>query len=471
MACCGPYRQRVTSPSGAARSGWILVAVSTALFCVQLDYFAMNLALPRMAVDLDSNATDLQWVISVYMLALGAFMVPAGRVGDVFGRRRALLAGVALFGLASAACAVAPSAASLIGFRAVQGVGAALIFPVSVSVLTNAFPAARAGRAIGVAYGIAGLGNAAGPLVGGLLTQTLGWRWIFWLLVPLALVAFAIGALTVPESSDDSVPRRIDVTGLALITVGIGLFTLTFDRAPAWGWLSPVTVVAFVGAVAVLGFFVAVENRVQWPLVDMSLFRNVRFSILVLAGTVANIAYAVTIYLSTLNLQQVRGLDPLTAGLVFLGPSIGAALGGPLSGRLAAKRPPFLVMGAGCVAAALSLAGLAIAAGWLSYVIALTACGLTMGLVYAFTTVATQAVVRPERAGEAAGVALTSLVTLAGVGVAVSGTMLEVLRYPGMSTGTGIDVILLTIAAVLLPSGVAVLSFRATEQEETLGRR
>ena len=230
---CGSYRRRVSSASGTVRSRWILAAVSTALFCVQIDYFAMNLALPRMASDLDSNATDLQWVISVYMLALGAFMVPAGRIGDIFGRRRALLAGIALFGLASALCAVAPSAALVIAFRAVQGVGAALIFPVSVSVLTNAFPAVRAGHAIGLAYGIAGLGNAAGPLVGGLLTQTLGWRWIFWLLVPFALVAFVIGALTVPESSDDTVPRRIDVTGLALITTGIGLFTLTFDRAPA----------------------------------------------------------------------------------------------------------------------------------------------------------------------------------------------------------------------------------------------
>ena len=172
---------------GPRRSRWILAAVSTALFCVQIDYFAMNLALPRMAADLDSNATDLQWVISVYMLALGAFMVPAGRIGDIFGRRRALLAGIAIFGLASALCAVAPSAALVIVFRAVQGVGAALIFPVSVSVLTNAFPAARAGHAIGLAYGIAGLGNAAGPLVGGLLTQTLGWRWIFWLLVPFCV--------------------------------------------------------------------------------------------------------------------------------------------------------------------------------------------------------------------------------------------------------------------------------------------
>ncbi len=447
----------MTSAADTVRSPWILAAVSTALFCVQIDYFAMNLALPRMAADLDSDATNLQWVISVYMLALGAFMVPAGRIGDIFGRRRALLSGIALFGVASALCAVAPSATLVIAFRALQGVGAALIFPVSVAVLTNAFPAVRAGHAIGLAYGVAGLGNAAGPLVGGLLTQTLGWRSIFWLLVPFAVVSFVIGALTIPESSDDTVPRRIDLTGLALITVGIGLFTLAFDRAPGWGWSAPGTILAFVVSIAVLAGFVLVENRVRWPLVNLSLFRNARFAILVVAGTVANVAYAVTIYLSTLNLQQVRGLDPLMAGLAFFGPSAGAALGGPFSGRLAAKYPPVLVMGVASMAAAVALAALAVLGGWVPYLLALTACGFTMGLVYAFTTVATQAVVRPERAGEAAGVALTSLVTMAGVGVAVSGTMLEVMQHAGMSAGRGIEVIFVAIACVLLPAGALVM--------------
>jgi EmrB/QacA subfamily drug resistance transporter len=386
----------------AVKFRWILAAVSMALFCVQIDYFAVNLALPRMASELASTPSDLQWVISVYMLTLGAFMVPAGRIGDMFGRRRVLLAGVALFGLASALCALAPSATLVIAFRALQGLGAALIFPVSVSVLTNAFPAARAGHAIGLAYGIAGLGNAAGPLIGGLLTETVGWRWIFWLNVPLTLVSLAIGARSITESWDDAAPRRIDISGLALVTVGIGLFTLAFDRASSWGWLSASTVIAFAGALAALAVFIVVENRVRVPLVDLSLFVNRRFAILVVAGTVANVAYAVTIFLSTMYLQQVRGLDPLTAGLVFLGPSVGAALGGVLAGRLAASRPPVLVMGLTSVVAAISLAALAASHNWAAYLPALTACGLTLGLVYAFTTVATQAVVRTERAGEAA---------------------------------------------------------------------
>jgi len=171
--------------------------------------------------------------------------------------------------------------------------------------------------------------------------------------------------------------------------------------------------------------------------------------------------------LSTLNLQQVRGLDPLMAGLAFLGPSGGAALGGPVSGRLAARNQPFAVMGIGCTVAALSLAVLAACDNFVVYLAALTACGFTMGFVYAFTTVATQAVVAPERAGEAAGVTLTSLVTLAGVGVAVSSSVLESLEHQGMSTGAGIRAILAVIAALLLPAGLAVLGITRIKNPST----
>jgi EmrB/QacA subfamily drug resistance transporter len=436
---------------------WILAAVSIALFCVQIDYFAVNLALPRMAADLHTTTTDLQWVISVYMLALGAFMVPAGRIGDIFGRRRALLAGIALFGVASVCCAIAPDAGVLIAARAVQGIGAALIFPVSVSVLTNAYSAEESSRAIGLAYGIAGLGNAAGPVVGGILTDTLGWRAVFWLLVPFAVVSLILAALAVPETFDDTVPRRLDLAGLALIITGVGLFTLTVDRAPAWGWTSVATISAFTASVALLALFVAVERRTRWPLLDLTLLSNGRFVILVAAGTVANVAYAVTVLLSTLNLQQVRGLTPLVAGLLFLGPSAGAALGGVISGRLANRHSPITVMGVGCTAAALSLGLLAVVGNPVVYVVALTACGFTMGLVYAFTTVATQAVVAPERAGGAAGVTLTFLVTIAGVGVAVAGTALEALQGNGFSAARGIGTILAGIAAPLLMAGLVVL--------------
>ena len=438
-----------------ARGTWLMVAVSMALFCVQIDYFAMNLALPQMASDFGSTATDLQWIISIYMVTLGALMVPAGRLADIFGRKQILLIGIALFGLASLLCAIAASATTLVAFRALQGAGAALIFPASVSVITNAFPPAQSGRMIGLAYGIAGLGNAAGPLIGGLLTQTVGWRWIFALNIPLTAACVLIGAFAMSESRDTEAPRRIDVAGLALLTAGIGVFTLTFDRAPAWGWWSLATAGAFTGALALLALFVIVESRVRWPLVDLSLARNMRFTVLVAAGTIANVAYGVTIFLSTVYLQDARGLDPLAAGLVFLGPSAGAAAGGVLSGRLAAGHP-MRIMGVATVLAAASLGLLAAARDWALYVPTLTACGFTLGLVYAFTTVATQAVVSPQRAGEAAGIALTAMIAMGGVGVAVASTTLERLRGTGMSTAGGIDLIFAVLAAALLPAGLLV---------------
>jgi predicted MFS family arabinose efflux permease len=290
----------------------------------------------------------------------------------------------------------------------------------------------------------------------------------------LTVLALALGIRSITESSDEKAPRRIDMAGLALITFGIGLFTITFDRAPSWGWLSLPTVGAFVGALLLLAAFVLVERRVRYPLVELALLRDARFSVLVFAGTIANIAYGVTIFLSTMYLQEVRGLDPLMAGLAFLGPSAGAALGGALSGRLAARASPVLVMGCTTMLAAVSLAALSASNDWVAYLPALTACGFTMGLVYAFTTVATQAVVRPERAGEAAGIALTALVTMAGVGVAASSTVLEVLQSTGMGAGAAIDAILAVLAGLLLPAGVVVLVIArrraATESPNVAGQ-
>ena len=437
-----------------------MAAASLSLFCVQIDYFAVNLALPRMAIEFNSTATDLQWIVSIYMVTLGAFMVPAGRLADIFGRKRALMAGIALFGLTSLLCAVAPSVTTLVVFRALQGMGAALIFPASVSVITNAFAPTQSGRMIGLAYGIAGLGNAAGPLVGGLLTQTVGWRWIFALNIPLTAACAIIGMFSISESRDTLAPRRIDLAGLALLTAGIGVFALAFDQAPRWGWSSAATVAALTAALALLALFGFVERRVRWPLVDLSLLRDPRFTVLAGAGTIANVAYGATIFLSTVYLQVARGLDPLTAGLVFLGPSAGAAAGGVLSGRLAARHP-VRIMGITTLFAAGSLALLAASGGWALYLPALTACGFALGLVYAFTTVATQAVVDPQRAGEAAGIVLTSMIVMGGVGVAVSSAVLEGLRNHGLSTAGGIEAILAVLAAALVPAGLLVLAVAA----------
>jgi MFS family permease len=197
-------------PAGrpAARPGAALVAASLALFLVDLDFFALNLAVPAIAQNLRVSVTDLQWVISGYMLALGAFLIPGGRLGDILGRRRTLIAGVALFSGASTVCGVVDSADVVIGFRLVQGIGAAIIFPICVAVVTNAFPGGAAERAIGNLYGLAAVAVAVGPFFGGFITEAVSWRAVFLVNLPLGVAAIALALWGIRESRDETVPTR-----------------------------------------------------------------------------------------------------------------------------------------------------------------------------------------------------------------------------------------------------------------------
>jgi hypothetical protein len=290
-----------------------------------------------------------------------------------------------------------------------------------------------------------------------LLTETLGWRAIFWLLVPLAAVSLLIGVKTIPETSDETVPRRLDLSGLTLIAAGIGLFTFAFDRAPSWGWLSAPTVGTFLASLVVLTTFVVVEKRVRLPLVNLSLLRNSRFSILVVAGTIANIAYTATVFLSTMNLQQVRGLDPLIAGVVFLGPSAGAALGGVDLGtsRIALLAHPGHGNGLHGRCGIAGRAGRFAAVGGVPHRADDVWFHHGPGLRVHNGRDADRRCARAG--GRSRRRHLTALVTLAGVGIAVSGTVLEMLQRHGWNMADGIKSILAVIAALLVPAGLAVL--------------
>lgn len=211
----------------------VLVAVGLSQICVTLDYWSLSVALPPMSHDFHVSTTDLQWAISAYVLAFAAALIAAGRLADIFGRRRMLLGGTALFGLASAVCGFSGSVGMLVGARVVQGVGAAALFPASMAVLVDAFPGERQARAIGIIVGISGIGMALGPFVGGVLTETLSWRWIFFVNVPVAAGAIALVTSIVRESRDETASRHVDVAGLVAISAGIVALTLAIDRGPA----------------------------------------------------------------------------------------------------------------------------------------------------------------------------------------------------------------------------------------------
>jgi len=434
----------------------VVIAAAVTQGAINVDFFAMGVALPRMATDLDTTATDLQWVVSGYLVALGAFFIVGGRLGDILGRRRLLLVGVMIFAAASGLAGASPDPRFVILLRVVQGVGAAIAFPVSLAIVTNAFPRERVQRAIGIVFGIAVIGTAAGPFIGGLLTDVLSWRFVFWLNLPIAAIVVWLVVTSVEESRDETVPRRLDLPGLVLVVAGLASISIAFDKAADWGWASAATLglMAF-GSLSVVAF-VLVEAKVRFPLLDLSLFRIRVFDVMTAAGTVGNIVYNVVIFGSTLYLQQVRGLSPVMAGVVFLALSLGASTAGQVSGRVE-RLPSWLVMCVALLIGGVAAIGLSWSTSWSAYVPFFALAGFGLGLSWAYASVSTQAVVPPEKAGAASGLVLTALVGLGGIAVAVAASVIETRR--GAGTGHAIQELIRAAGAVALVGAGAVAVF------------
>jgi EmrB/QacA subfamily drug resistance transporter len=439
----------------------VLAAVSVALFCIQLDFFALNLALPGIGDSFHVSPQATQWTISAYMLALGSMFIVGGRLGDVFGRRPTLLWGVAIFVLSSVGAAVAPDMGSLIGFRVIQGIGAAFIFPVGVSAISNAYPDALRARALGLTFGLANLGTALGPFVGGGLASGPGWRWIFWLLAGLATACFVLVAWFVPDSRDKAADRRLDVRGAVLIAGGVGLVSMGFNQGSSWGWTSLGTWLCFAGATSCFVVFVLRERRVPHPLVDFSLLRNLPYVLVTTTGAVGNVLYAVTVFVESLYLQNVRDLSPLLAGALFLAPALMVTLSGPIGGRLASRFQPSAVMIAAALTAGIAVYCLTFVVSWGPFVVVFAVAGLGLGLGYTFANVATQDLVPLERTGEASGVVLTVVVTMGGIGVALASTMIIGFQNGGRGQADAYTTTLRIFAAVCFGWAIIVSIARA----------
>ena len=447
-------RPAATAPPQGERLGIVLAAAALSMFVINLDFFALNLSLPVMADELDVSTTEMQWVISGYMLSLAAFLIPGGRLGDILGRRRMLIVGIAIFGGASAVCGAAPSAEVLIGFRIVQGVGAAILFPLCIAVVTNAFPEERRKRAIGNLYGLAAVATAVGPFFGGFVTDAFGWRWILWINAPIAAAAIVLALVGVRESRDDSVPRQIDVRGLVAVVAGIAAVTYAVDRAADWSVVSPDTLALLVAGLALLVVFVAIERRVRWPLIDLSLFRNRPYVAVTLSGTVANISFVVATFGSTLYLQQVEGYSAAESGLIFLAASATVALAGPLSGYLGERFDIPRLMAAGIVVGALGLGVMGSGAPLGLYLAALPVFGLGYGLGWSLSSVGTQTVVPTEQAGAASGVTLAIVIGVAGLSVALAANLIQSIAAGGTGERAAIEDVLPVLAAASAACGI-----------------
>jgi EmrB/QacA subfamily drug resistance transporter len=421
------------------------------LFAIQLDFFSMQAALPQMAVDLDTSIDSLQWVISGYMLSLAASFIAGGRLADIFGRRTWLIVGAVVFGLCSLIGGAAPNDAVVIGARVLQGVGGAILFTVSVAVVTNAFPAASVQRAVGLVFGISALGQALGPLAGGFFTELVSWRWVLWINVPVCLAIVALALSSVEDSRDVSV-NRVDWAGVVLVAMSIGLFTFAIDQAPDWGWGSARTLGAIAISVGLFVAFIVVEGRVRQPLVDLGLFRNREFSVMAAAGTAGNVAIVVAIFISMIYLQTERGFSPLGAGFAFLAFSAGVAIASQLSGHLE-RFASWAVMVSALVAGGVGAIVMGVTVDHsVVFFTASVVAGFGLGLSFSYANVVTQSLVPPAQAGAASGVLMTLMVGVGGVGVAAAAAVANtaVQQGAGASLDDTITAILVVVGALAI---------------------
>jgi EmrB/QacA subfamily drug resistance transporter len=409
------------------RKWWTLGAVSFGLFMIMLDNTVVNVALPAIQRDLGAGLSQLEWIVSGYALTFAALMLTGGKLADLLGRRRVFVAGLAVFAGSSLACALAPSAGFLIGARIVQGAGAALMNPATLSIISATFPPRQRGAAIGIWAGVSALALAIGPLVGGLLTEHVGWSSIFYLNVPIGLVAIAASLLLIDESRDTTEGQRPDLPGQ--LTSAVGLFALTYGliEANGYGWGSARIVGAFAIGAAALVAFVLLERDQRVPMLDLRLFRNSTFTgANVVLLLVALAMFGVFFFLS-LYMQNILGYSPVKAGAAFL-PMTGliiliAPLAGRLSDRLGSR---WLLTGGMTLLAAqlLYFSRLGVHEGLWSLVPGMLLGGLGMPAVMAPASAAALSGVPVDRAGVGSAVLNSSRQLGGSIGVALMGAIM-----------------------------------------------
>ena len=403
----------------------ILAICCMSLFIVGLDVTIVNVALPSIGRELHAGVSGLQWTIDAYTLVLASLLMLSGSTADRIGRRRTFQTGLAIFTLGSLLCSLAPGLGWLVAFRMVQAVGGSMLNPVAMSIITNTFidPRERA-RAIGLWGGVVGLSMALGPLAGGLLVESVGWRGIFWVNIPVGIAAIVLTALFVPESRAPHA-RRLDPVGQLLVIVLLATLVYALIEGPGSGWTSAKILSCFGISAAALVGLIRYEPRRPEPLIDLRFFRSAPFSGAVAIAICAFAALGGFLLVNTLYLQDVRGYSPLLAGVYTLPMAAMTAICSPLSGRLVGSRgtrPPLIMAGFGITAAGLILAHLEIGTTPAVLVASYILFGFGFGMVNAPITNSTVSGMPRSQAGVAAGVASTSRQIGSSLGVAVIGS-------------------------------------------------
>jgi EmrB/QacA subfamily drug resistance transporter len=409
------------------RKWWTLGAVAFGLFMIMLDNTIVNVALPSIQRDLNIGISELEWVFNGYALTFGVLMLTGGKLADLLGRRRIFIAGLVIFTVASLFCGLATSSSWLIAARVVQGAGSALMNPATLSIITATFPPRQRGMAIGIWAGVSAMALAIGPLVGGLITEHWSWNWIFFINVPVGILAILVTRLVVDESRDTSADQRLDLPGL--LTSAIALFALTYGliEANTYGWTSARILSLF--AVAAIGFaaFVLLELRQRAPMLDLTLFKNGTFagsnSVMLLVG----LAMFGVFFYNSLFIQNVMGYSAVQTGASFLPMTCLIILVAPLAGKYSDRVGSRWLMGGGMVLLAISLlifSRLDETSNFWDILPGLLVGGLGMAIVMTPTTAAAMGSVPVDKAGVGSAV-LNSMRQVGGaLGIAVMGAII-----------------------------------------------
>jgi EmrB/QacA subfamily drug resistance transporter len=404
----------------------ILLICSMSLLIVGLDVTIVNVALPSIGHEMHAGVSGLQWVVDAYTLVLASLLMLSGSTADRLGRRRTFVVGLTVFCAGSLLCSLAPSLGFLIAFRMVQAVGGSMLNPVAMSIITNTFtdPRERA-QAVGVWGGVVGISMALGPMVGGALVTSAGWRSIFWINLPVGLTAIVLALRYIPESKAPRA-RRFDPVGQTLMIVLFATLTFGIIEAPSRGWGSlPIVTALTIAAAALVGFVVYEPKRTD-PLVDLRFFRSIPFSCATLTAIAAFAALGGFLFLNTLYLQEVRGLSALHAGLDTLPMAAMTMLASPISGRIVGTRGPrlpLLVSGTALTVACVVLAFVEPTTPFTWLFLAYVVFGLGFGLVNAPITNAAVSGMPRTQAGVASAIASTSRQIGQTLGVAVVGAL------------------------------------------------
>ncbi len=428
------------TPAATDRRWLTLAIVGAAFFMTVLDVAIVNVAIPSIQIDLHIKEQTVQWVITAYAITFGGFLLLGGRMADLLGRRLIFLIGLALFTVASLVCGFANSSGVLIGARAVQGLGAAIISPAALSIVTTTFrEGAERNKALGIWGALGGSGAAAGVLFGGILTKYLGWEWIFWVNVPVGVLVFALASTLVPESKADLGHHRFDASGAVTVTGGLALLVYAISKAPDVGWASARTILLLIASIALLAAFTLIELRSRSPLMPFRIFRLRTLAAANVVGFLLGAVIFADFFVLTLYVQQVLGWSALKTGVTFLATAGTTVIWAGVAQALTTRFGPRPVIVTGMLVLAASL-------GWYTqipvdghywpdllpaYVV------FALGIAFAFVPVSIAAFlqVEPHEAGLASGLLNTSQQVGGAIGVAVAATIFTTQAKSLLKTG------------------------------------